>query len=109
MPLTPESRSKLVSTSAADWRNAASCVGRDAFDLELGRAELAAMLVDRMLRRPQRFAQPLHLRLGLDPQRIVGLDAQHQVHAALEIEPELQRLSISQLGAVMPKLAATIG
>ena len=50
----------------------------------------------------QRLAQPLHLRLGLEPQRIVGLDAQHEVHAALQVEPELQLPSISQPATVMP-------
>ena len=45
-----------------------------------------------MLRVRQRLAQPLHLLLGLEPQRIVGLDAQHEVHAALQVEPELELL-----------------
>ncbi len=40
----------------------------------------------------ERLAQPLHLAFALDPQRIVGLHAQHEVHAALEIEPELEHL-----------------
>ena len=40
----------------------------------------------------QRLAQLLHRLLGLDLQRIVGLDAQHEMHAALEVEPELELL-----------------
>ena len=40
----------------------------------------------------QLLAQPLHLLLGLEPQRIVGLHAQHEVHAALQVEPELELL-----------------
>ena len=45
-----------------------------------------------MLRVVELLAQPLHLLLGLEPQRIVGLDAQHEVHAALEVEAELELL-----------------
>ena len=36
--------------------------------------------------------QPLHLLLGLQPQRIVGLHPQNEVHAALEVETELELL-----------------
>src|SRR6185503_8623357 len=39
---------------------------------------------------PERFAQPLHLLLALEADGIVGLDAEHKVHAALEIQPELE-------------------
>src|SRR5476651_1062746 len=37
-------------------------------------------------------AQTLHLLLGHEPKRIVGLDAEDEVDAALEIEPELELL-----------------
>ena len=67
-------------------------VRRHAFDPELRSGRPCVMLPTVMLRGAQRLAQPLHLRLGLEPQRIVGLDAQHEVHAALQVEPELQRL-----------------
>ena len=36
----------------------------------------------------QGLAQPVGRRLGLDPQRVVGLHPHHQVHPALEIEAE---------------------
>ena len=36
--------------------------------------------------------QPLHLRLRLQPQRVVGLDAKHEVDAALEVEAQLELL-----------------
>ena len=40
----------------------------------------------------QRLAQLLADALGRDAQRIVAVDAQHEVHAALEVEAELQLL-----------------
>ena len=64
---------------------------------------------DRDVARPQRLAQPLRRLLGLEPQRVVGLHAQHQVHAALEVEPSLSCFSISHAGDVMPYCDATIG
>ena len=36
----------------------------------------------------QLAAHALHRRLGLHPQRVVGLHAEHEVHAALEVETE---------------------
>ena len=86
---------EVGSTSFAAWRNAPSWSGRHALDLELGRARRPSMLVTATPAVVSALAQPLHLRSGLDPQRIVGLDAQHEVHAALEVEPELQRLRLS--------------
>ena len=38
----------------------------------------------------QLFLQTRAVLLGLHPQRIIGLDAHHEVHAALEIEAQLQ-------------------
>ena len=43
----------------------------------------------------QLLLQPPAVLFRLHAQRIVGLDAQHEVHAALEVEPELQ-LHIAQ-------------
>ena len=40
----------------------------------------------------QRLAQPLDGRFGLDPQRGVGLHAHDQVHAALQVEAEIDLL-----------------
>ena len=40
----------------------------------------------------QRVAQALDRGLGLEPQRIVGLHAQDEVHAALEVETEVDLL-----------------
>ena len=61
--------------------------------LNCDRARPASMFADRDVRAScSVFAQPLHLRLGLEPQRIVGLHAQHEVHAALQVEPELELL-----------------
>ena len=50
------------------------------------------MLVTGTVRFVELFAQPLHLDLGLESQRVIGLHAQDQVHAALEVEPELELL-----------------
>ena len=44
------------------------------------------------LRGLQLLAQPIGGGLGFEPQRVVGLHAQHQVHAALEVETELHLL-----------------
>ena len=45
----------------------------------------------------QLLAQPLDRRFGLEPQRVVGLDAHHQVHAALEVEAEIQIFCIRRV------------
>ena len=64
---------------------------RHAVDAELRR-------VDRLdggkrdVLRLQLFAEPLGLEIRFEAQRIVGLDAQVEMDAALEIEPELQLL-----------------
>ena len=52
--------------------------------------------------RLQLLAQPLHLLLGLQPQRIVGLHAQHEVDAALQVEAELELLVHQPAGDWMP-------
>ena len=52
-----------------------------------------------MPRGPQRLAQLLAVVVGRRVlQRVVGLHAQDEVHAALEVEPELQLLSVSHAG-----------
>ena len=67
-------------------------VRRDALDAELGRARPrdGARLGD--VRGLQLLAQPIGRRFGLDPDRVVGLHAQHEVHAALQIETETDLL-----------------
>ena len=94
MPFTPESRSKLALTSLAAVRNAASCSGVMPSTLNAS-VRSSAMFVKLMLRVGQQLAQPLHLGLALDAQRIVGLDAQHEMDAALEVETELEQRSVS--------------
>ena len=90
--MAPGVRSKLVSASAGRLRNGGVLVRRHALDPEL-RSELGGVMpVDGDAGRAQRLAQPLHLALGLDPQRIVGDDPQHEVDAALEVEAELELL-----------------
>ena len=37
-------------------------------------------------------SKPFHRLLGFQPQRIVGLDAENQVHAALQVETKLELL-----------------
>ena len=64
---------------------------RHAVDLEMDRIGRVHVR-DRDVARLQLFAQPLHLLLGHQPQRIVGLDAEHEVDAALQIESELELL-----------------
>ena len=59
--------------------------------------------------RRQALAEALHLLFGRHAQRIVGLDAKHEVHAALEIEPELQGLRLEPAGRGRPYRAATSG
>ena len=93
LPPVPGLRSKSTPSCSAAWRNACSCAGRHTVDAERRRilnrdgCRHAAAL--------QLFLQPPAVLFGLHPQRIVGLDAQHEVHAALEVEAELQ-LAIEQ-------------
>ena len=66
-------------------------IGFDAFNLErrwIDERESGDIDTGRL----QRLAQSLHFAFGLDPQRIVGLHAQNEMHAALEIEAELDHL-----------------
>ena len=67
---------------------------RDAFDDEADRIG-SRDVPDGDAARHQLRAQPLHLLLGRQPQRIVGLHAQDEVHAALQVEPELE-LTVDQ-------------
>ena len=64
---------------------------RYAVDLELRRAE-AVDRGERDALRLKLLTEPLHLRFRFQPQRIVGLDAEDEMDAAFEIEPELQLL-----------------
>ena len=77
---------------------------RNAFDLELRRAD-AVDARDGNVARPQLFAQPLHLGFRFQPQRIVGLHAQDEMHAAFEVETELQLLVLHPSGCrqVLPR------
>jgi len=70
----PERR-VLIGTDALDLE------GVDARQCEIGRVDLGVR---------EELTQTLHLCLALDPERIVGLDAEDQVDAALQVEPELQ-------------------
>src|SRR5262249_56987408 len=45
------------------------------------------------------LTQSLRFSFCLEPQRIVSLDAKHEVHAALEIEAELEHLAREPLRA----------
>ena len=73
----------------------------DAFDLErrrtgqrdVGRADT---------RLAERLSQPLHLRLALNPQGIVGLDAKDEVDAPLEVETQFDGPQPIQSGDVRP-------
>ena len=47
---------------------------------------------DRDVAHPQHLAKPLGRLVGFQAYRVVGLHAQHQVHAALQIETKLQLL-----------------
>ena len=55
------------------------------------------------------LAQPLAGLIGLEPQRVVGLDAHLELHAALEVEAELELLVHQPAGRWMPVRAARIG
>ena len=64
---------------------------RHRFDLEMGRVG-RVHVADRNVARLQLLAQPLHVLVGHQPQGIVGLDAEHEVDAALQVEAELELL-----------------
>ena len=87
----PALRSKLVWHLGGGLAERGVLRRRHAFDRKCVGSG-ASMLATVMLRVLQRLAQPLHLLLASQPQRIVGLDAQHEVDAALQVEPELQLL-----------------
>ena len=76
---------------------------RHPLDAEFGRRDERRVAHVHLAGR-QLLAQPLHLGLGLDAQRIVGLHAQHEVHAALQVEPQLQRL-VEQPGRLRDAVA----
>ena len=63
---------------------------RDALDPNLGNGRRGHHRRD--VAHAQRFAQLLGRLIRLQPQRIIGFDAQHQMDAALQIETELELL-----------------
>jgi len=64
-------------------------VGGDTLDFERFVADQCEVrAVDFRIR--QQLAEALHLGFALDAERIVGLDAQHEMDATLEVEPEFQ-------------------
>ena len=86
-PPAPDSRLKRVSTSMAASRNAASWAGGTPSTLNrvgstLAKVRLVSPLVSSGL------PQLLHRRLGVEPECVVGLHAEHEVYAALEVEAQ---------------------
>ncbi|PYR23908.1 MAG: hypothetical protein DMF98_17265 [Acidobacteria bacterium] len=71
--------------------------GRHPFDAELRRTH-GIDLRHQNVACLQLRAQPLHFGFGLDAQGIVGLDAEDEVYAAFEIEPELELLLLQPTG-----------
>ncbi len=66
-------------------------LGGDAGQLKRGRAQGRRRDAD-AAGLHQLLAQPVHRRLGLQPQRVVGLDAEDQVDAAFEVEAKADLL-----------------
>ncbi len=63
-------------------------IGRYALDTEVRRIR-RHQIRDHHAAHHELLAEALHRLLGLEPEGVVGLHAQDEMHAAFEIEPEL--------------------
>ena len=90
-PVPADARSKFACTSLAACRNAASCgVGTPSIRKCVGSGDVRFVKVTFALVSSSRSRSISGV--GFELQRIVGLHAEHELHAAVEVETELELL-----------------